>query len=226
MKITRVLIIFCLLLTSIFSQKVKSQNIDFSTDNMRQIIAFDTYIYTFKEYPYILPDDTIGYVELLLKYYSKYHSFNNRAFSNMSYYVYFYNNKYEIKLFDTNPKISFGSHYPDDMSKSLYYTLLFFIENTIIKSKDTLNYISVQKKDTSFLLTGEVDVSQLTDIKFYKDELKNYFKEQKHLNQINKYYFKWLKKAKKYGLNYMRINNIRPLDNTKYRWVAKELINK
>jgi hypothetical protein len=76
------------------------------------------------------------------------------------------------------------------------------------------------------LLTGEIDISKLANIKFHKDELKNYFKEQKYLKQINKYYIEWLKKAKKYGLNYMRINNIRPLDNTKYRWVAKKLINK
>ena len=220
--------IYLLLFICCISLKSKCQNIDFSTDNMRQIIAFDTYIYNFKEYPYILPDDTIGYVELLLKYYSNYESYNNHAYSNISYYVYYYNRKFKWVTEDqTNyAKYSFGSYYPDDMSKSLYYTLLFFIENTIIKSKDTLNYINVQKEDTSFLLTGEIDISKLANIKFHKDELKNYFMEQKYLKQINKYYIEWLKKAKKYGLNYMRINNIRPLDNTKYRWVAKKLINK
>lgn len=199
-----------ILLASVCFSCCKSQKL--TLPEMYQILNFNKHI-VLNENCLEIPKDTLSYLRTLLKYYKK---LDNEP----SEYVYYYGKvkpkPIEIPNENSNDVYTKGVYQSFLTTYTKSFTLLFFIENVIIGSNDTLRVIS--KKNNKDCIYGQINESDI----FHSDKkkLKTFFYEKKQIKQIYKRYEKWLFLVMKYGLNYIRKNNIRPLNGTKYYWSA------
>ena len=213
------LLIFC-----IYSSNIIGQN-KMTYSDMENIIAFNRYI-TLQQDSLKELKDTSSFIRLLLTYYDGI----NKEYSKYIYSVNNSNTDIHIVKNDISSSAvkSSGIINYDIKFRRKDFTVLYYIEVELLGNSKNNTVIEIKNDKKNRAITGVIDFAKEAHPESYKNDIKHYKWEEKQISKIYKLYKNWFKKIDEYGIDYIRKNNIKPLDGSKYEWSSDttSIINK
>ena len=203
------LLIFCL-----YSNNIVSQN-RMTYSDMENILAFNRYI-TLQQDSLKELKDTNLFIGLLLTYYHDV----NKEYSKYIYSINGLNSDIPIIKNDVSSSAVTSSGIVDDEIKFRRkdFTVLYYIEVELLGNNKNHTVIAIKNDKKNGVITGVIDFAKEAHPESYKNDIKHYKWEEKQISKIYKLYKNWFKKIDEYGIDYIRKNNIKPLDGSKYEW--------